>query len=460
VRTRIDHGTVVTATASVRADLLIEDETIAALGATASGAAADLVLDAAGKLVLPGGIDAHTHLDMPLTPTLSAADDFASGTIAAALGGTTTIVDYATQTRGDTLAGALAAWHARADGRAAIDYGFHMIVSDWNAAVERELEAMVAAGVTSFKLFTAYPDRLMLDDGAIFRVLSRAAELGALTCIHAENGHVIQALVERARAAGRTAPKFHAATRPARAEAEAVGRVAALAEIAGAPLLVVHLSSAEGLEEVERARARGVDLHAETCPQYLLLADDAYEAPGFDGARYVMSPPLRPASAHEPLWRGLAAGAIETVATDHCPFRLADKALGRHDFALIPNGAPGIETRMMLVWDAGVRSGRLSANRFVEITATAPARLFGLHPRKGEIAVGADADLLIWDPERAWTISAATHASRCDYSLYEGRRGTGAPAIVISRGRVVVEDGRFLGRPGDGRYLPRAARAA
>ncbi|KAB2954913.1 MAG: dihydropyrimidinase, partial [Thermoanaerobaculia bacterium] len=458
MRIRIDNGTVVTAEATARADVLIEGETIAAVGERLE-AEADLVLDAGGRLILPGGIDAHTHLDMPLADGISSADDFETGTIAAALGGTTTIVDYATQARGGSLAAALEAWHARAAGRAAVDYGFHMIVCDLSPAVERELPALVAAGVTSFKLFMAYPGRLMLDDGAIFRVLLAARELGALVCLHAENGHVIEVLVERALAEGRTAPKYHAITRPARAEAEAAARAAALAGIADAPVLIVHLSTPEALEEIEHARARGVDVLAETCPQYLLLSERRYDEPGLAGAQCVMSPPLRRPTSREPLWRGLADGALQTVATDHCPFRLADKARGADDFSKIPNGAPGIETRLVLLWHEGVRAGRISMNRFVEVTSTAPARIFGLYPRKGAIAPGSDADLVIWDPELETTISAASHHSRADYSLYEGWRVTGGPETVLLRGAVVVENGRFVGRPGGGRYLPRAGRS-
>ena len=460
MRTRIENGTIVTAESTFPGDLLIDGENIAAVEppGVLAGVQADRVLDASGRYLIPGGVDAHTHLDMPLDDEVSSADDFESGTIAAAMGGTTSIVDYATQTRGESLGAALETWQAKAAGRAAIDYGFHMIVSDFRPGIERELDAMVAAGVPSFKLFMAYPDRLMLDDGAIFRTLLRARENGGLVCLHAENGHVIEVLVERALGAGHTAPRFHAETRPARAEAEAVHRGAALAEIAGASILIVHLSCAEALEEVERARDRGVDLFAETCPQYLCLSAERYDEPDFAGARYVMSPPLRAAGSQEPLWRGLASGSIQTVATDHCPFRLTDKARGHDDFSRIPNGAPGIETRLVLLWDGGVRTGRLSMSRFVEVTATAPARLFGLYPRKGTIAVGSEADLVLWDPERSTTLGAATHHSRADYSPYEGRRVTGAPETVLARGEVLVEAGRFVGRPGSGRFLARAAR--
>lgn len=460
MRTRIENGTIVTAESTFRGDLLIDGETIAAIEppGVLAAAPADRAIDAAGRYVMPGGIDAHTHLDMPLDDEVSSADDFESGTIAAAMGGTTTIVDYATQSRGGTLAEALETWRAKAAGRAVVDYGFHMIVSDYRPEVAAELDGIVAAGVPSFKLFMAYPDRLMLDDGAIFHVLLAARENGARVCLHAENGQVIQVLVERALAAGHTAPRWHAATRPARAEAEAVHRAAALAEIAGAPVFIVHLSSAEALEEVERAQARGVDLAAETCPQYLCLSEERYEDPEFAGARYVMSPPLRAASSLAHLWRGLAGGAISTVATDHCPFRLADKARGRDDFSRIPNGAPGIETRLLLLWHEGVRAERLSLNRFVEVVATAPARLFGLYPKKGALAVGSDADLVLWDPERRTTLAAATHHSRVDYSPYEGREVVGGPETVLARGEVVVDRGRFLGRAGSGRFLPRVAR--
>jgi len=457
VRTLIRNGTLVTAEKTFRGDVLINGETIAAVDEKIV-AAADLDLDATGKFVLPGGIDAHTHLDMPLTDEITSADDFESGTIAAAIGGTTCVIDYATQARGGTLVAALESWHRKARGKAAIDYGFHMIVCDYAPAVEEELDALVREGVTSFKLFMAYPGRLMLDDGAIFRVLLRTRENGGLVCLHAENGHVIDVLVERALAAGHSSPKYHALTRPARAEAEATHRAGALAEIAQVPVYIVHLSAAEALEEVERARQRGVEIHAETCPQYLFLSEENYDEPGFAGAKYVMSPPLRARAQQEALWQGLANRTLETVATDHCPFCLREKALGREDFSRIPNGAPGIETRLSLLWDGGVGSGRITMNRFVELTSTAPAKIFGLYPKKGAIAVGSDADLVLWDPEKRVTLSAATHHMRVDYNPYEGRQVQGAPATVLSRGRVIVENGGFVGAVGAGRYLKRAGR--
>jgi len=455
LRTLIRHGRIVNAGGAVSADVLVEGETIAAVEPSLS-ADADRVLDATGKLVLPGGIDAHTHLDMPLDATVRSADDFESGTIAAAVGGTTTIIDYATQFAGETLHHALETWMGKAEGRAVVDYGFHMIVSDFSDSVEAEMDALVREGVPSFKLFTAYPGRLMLDDGCIFRALLRTAENGGLVCLHAENGHVIDVLVGRALAAGRTTPRVHAETRPPGAEAEAVHRGIALAELAGAAVYIVHLSSADALAEVVSGRARGARVVAETCPQYLCLSDERYDAPGMEGAKYVMSPPLRSKAGQARLWHGLASGEIQTVATDHCPFTIAEKARGAGDFTRIPNGAPGIETRMSLVFDDGVRAGRLSLERFVEVTSTAPARIFGLYPRKGAIQPGSDADLVVWDPDKTTTISAATHHMKVDYNPYEGRPVTGVAEIVLSRGQVIVEGGRFVGRAGAGRFLKRS----
>ena len=452
----IKHGTVVTASDLFSGDVYIEDERVTTIG-TSLSMSADRVIDATGKLVLPGGIDVHTHLDMPLGD-ITSADDFESGTIAAAFGGTTSIVDFATQFRGQTLRHALDTWMAKADGKAAIDYGFHMIVSDLKDKVELEMDALVAEGVTSFKLFMAYPDVLMVDDATIFRALLRAGRNGGTICIHAENGGGIDVLVNQALAEGRTAPKYHALTRPARAEAEATHRAIALAEIAGVPVYIVHLSAAESLDMVAEARDRGLPAFAETCPQYLFLSEDDYEHPGFDGAKYVMSPPLRQKETQHRLWRGLANNDLQAIATDHCPFCIKEKARGRDDFSLIPNGAPGIETRMSLVYDGGVRTGRISLNRFVELTSTSPAKIFGLFPRKGTIAPGSDADIVIFDPNKTTTLSARTHHMKVDYNPYEGRQVTGVADTVLSRGRVVIENGTFTGRAGAGRFLKRAAR--
>ncbi|HXY69481.1 MAG TPA: dihydropyrimidinase [Gemmatimonadales bacterium] len=459
MRTLIRHGTVVTTAGAFVADVLIEDERIAQVGPQLA-AEADRTWDARGKYVIPGGIDVHTHLDMPLGDTVS-ADDFASGTAAAAFGGTTAIVDFAVQDRGRPMREAWEKWMRKAEGKAAVDYGFHMIVTDLAPEGLEEMDALVAEGVTTFKLFMAYPGRLMVDDAVIFRALRRTADNGGLVLMHAENGGVIEELVRRARADGQTAPVWHARTRPASAEAEATHRSIALAELAGAPVYVVHVSCAEAADEIAAARARGAAVLGETCPQYLFLSDECYDAPGFEGAKYVMSPPLRPKAGQERLWRALAADDLQAVATDHCPFRMKDqKTIGRDDFSKIPGGAPGIETRMSLVYDGGVRAGRLSLSRFVEVTATSPAKLFGLYPRKGVIAPGSDADVVVWDPEREITWSAATHHMRVDYNPYEGRLTRGAPELVLSRGRPVIERGQFVGRAGAGQFLRRKPRTA
>ncbi|HMA18710.1 MAG TPA: dihydropyrimidinase, partial [Thermoanaerobaculia bacterium] len=459
MRTVIRGGTVVTATDLYRGDVLIEDEKIAAIGTSFDAVEADKIIDASGKSVIPGGIDVHTHLDMPFGGTTS-ADDFESGTIAAAHGGTTSVVDFAIQYRGQTLRHALDTWMKKADGRAAIDYGFHMIVTELTDAVEEEMDVLVREGVTSFKLFMAYPGVFMLDDASIFRALLRTGENGGTICMHAENGGVIDVLVKRALAEGKTAPKYHALTRPARAEGEATHRAIALAEIAGVPIYIVHLSAAEALEMVTEARDRGLPAYAETCPQYLFLSYDNYEEPGFDGAKYVMSPPLRPRETQDRLWRGLAGDDLQAISTDHCPFCMKEqKELGQGDFSKIPNGAPGIETRMSLVFDGGVRTGKISLNRWVELTSTSPAKIFGLFPRKGTIAPGSDADIVVFDPNRKQTLSARTLHMKVDYNPYEGREVTGVSETVLSRGKVVIEKGRFVGRAGAGSFLKRNPRS-
>src|SRR5436190_8495236 len=431
MRTLIKNGTVITAVDLYRGDILIEGERISAI-ATTLDVEADQILDASGKYVVPGGIDCHTHLDMPFGGTMS-ADDFESGTTAAAFGGTTSVVDFAIQYRGQTLHHAWETWMKKAEGKAVIDYGFHMIITELTDQVEGEMDALVRQGVTSFKLFMAYRGIFMLDDGSIFKALSRTGKNGGTICMHAENGDVIDVLVQRALAEGKTAPKYHALTRPARAEAEATHRAIALAEIADVPIYIVHLSSAEALEMVTEARDRGLPAYAETCPQYLFLSYDNYEEPGFDGAKYVMSPPLREKAMQDQLWRGLAFNDLQVISTDHCPFCMKEqKELGLNDFSKIPNGAPGIETRMSLVFDGGVRAGRISLNRFVEVTSTAPARSFGLFPRKGTIAPGSDADLVIFDPNAKQTLSVKSLHMKVDYNPYEGREVTGVTHTVLS----------------------------
>ncbi len=465
MKTLLSGGTVVTATDLYRGDVLIEDEKIVAV-ATPGGLApeggqipVDRTIDASGKYVIPGGIDVHTHLDMPFGGTTS-ADDFESGTVAAAHGGTTSVVDFAIQYRGQTLRHALDTWTKKAEGKAAIDYGFHMIVTELTDSVEGEMDALVREGVTSFKLFMAYPGVFMLDDGSIFRALLRTRENGGTICMHAENGGVIDVLVKRALAEGKTAPKYHALTRPARAEGEATYRAIALAEMAGVPIYIVHLSAAEALEMVTEARDRGLPAYAETCPQYLFLSYDNYEEPDFSGAKYVMSPPLRPKETQDRLWRGLAGSDLQAVSTDHCPFCMKEqKELGRGDFSKIPNGAPGIETRMSLVFDGGVRTGKIGLNRFVELTSTSPAKIFGLFPRKGTVAPGSDADLVVFDPNKKQKLSAKTLHMKVDYNPYEGREVTGAAEIVLSRGKVIVEKGKFIGKAGAGSFLKRSPRS-
>ena len=455
--TLIKGGTVVTAADHYKGDVLIEDEKIALVG-TSIDIQADKRIDASGKYVLPGGIDVHTHLDMPFGGTTS-ADDFESGTIAAAFGGTTAVVDFAIQYRGQTLHHAWETWMKKAEGKAVVDYGFHMIMTDVNDQTEAEMDALVGQGVTSFKLFMAYPGVFMLDDASIFRALLRSGKNGSTICMHAENGGVIDVLVQRALAEGKTAPKYHALTRPARAEAEATHRAIALAEIADVPIYIVHLSAAEALEMVTAARDRGLPAYAETCPQYLFLSYDNYEEPGFEGAKYVMSPPLREKQKQDQLWRGLAFNDLQAISTDHCPFCMKEqKELGRNDFSKIPNGAPGIETRMSLVYDGGVRRGRISLNRFVDLTSTSPAKIFGLFPRKGTIAPGSDGDVVVFDPNRTVTLSARTLHMKVDYNPYEGRQVTGAADTVLSRGRVVIENGKFVGKAGAGSFIKRAPR--
>jgi len=458
MRTLIKGGTIVTAVDRYVGDVLVEEEKISLIGRSID-VAADKVIDAAGKYVLPGGVDVHTHLDMPFGGTTS-ADDFHSGTVAAAFGGTTSIVDFAIQYKGQTLHHAWETWMKKAEGKAVIDYGFHMIMTDLNDHVEAEMDALVKQGVTSFKLFMAYRGVFMLDDASIFKALLRSGQNGATICMHAENGDVIDVLVQRALAAGHTAPKYHALTRPPRAEAEATHRAISLAEMADVPIYIVHLSAAEALDMVTEARDRGLPAYAETCPQYLFLSFDNYEEPDFGGAKYVMSPPLRERAKQDQLWRGLAFNDLQCVSTDHCPFCLKEqKELGRHDFSKIPNGAPGIETRMSLVYDGGVRTGRISLNRFVELTSTAPAKIFGLFPRKGTIAPGSDADIVIFDPNRTITLSARTLHMNVDYNPYEGRQVTGATDTVLSRGRLVIENGQLAARGGSGSFLKRAARS-
>jgi dihydropyrimidinase len=457
--TIIKNGTVVTATDTYIADIAVANGKVPAIGANLPVDNASKIIDASGKLVLPGGIDVHTHLDMPFGGTTS-ADDFETGTRAAAFGGTTTLIDFAIQYKGQQLRQAFDTWMSKAASKAVCDYAFHCIVTDISGGQLSEMNDLIHEGVTSFKLFMAYPGVFMLDDGSIFKALQNTAKNGALVCMHAENGSAIDVIVQQALAEGKKAPKYHALTRPTTAEAEAVGRAIALAEIAGAPLYIVHLSCNEALEKIREARDRGLPVYAETCPQYLYLSLENMDAPGFEGAKYVFTPPLREKWHQEKLWNGLKRDHLQVVSTDHCPFCFKEqKELGRDDFTKIPNGGPGVEHRMSLIYSGGVASGRFSVNRFVELVSTTPAKLFGLYPRKGTIAVGSDADLVIFDPKRKHTISAATHHMRVDYSMFEGIEVTGMADVVLSRGRVVVEEDKFLGKAGQGEFLRRATYA-
>jgi len=450
--TLISNGTVVTATDMSRADVLIDGEKIQAIG-TGFGAA-DTVIDAAGRYVMPGGIDVHTHMELPFGGTF-ASDDFATGTAAAAWGGTTTIIDFAVQAKGTSLLATLDKWHAKADGNCAIDYGFHMIVSDVNDTTLKEMDACIAGGVNSFKMFMAYPGVFYATDGEILLAMQQAARSGATVMMHAENGIAIDQLVAQALAAGRTDPVNHGLTRPPELEGEATSRAITLAQVADCPLYIVHLSARQALEAVAQARDSGQNVFAETCPQYLYLSLDDLARPDFEGAKFVASPPLRPKDHQDSLWRGLRTNDLSVVSTDHCPFCFKDqKELGRGDFSKIPNGMPGVEHRMDLL-HAGVVAGQLPLTRWVEVASTTPARMFGLYPRKGVIAAGSDADIVIYDPQARQTLSAATHHMNVDYSAYEGMEITGRVVTTLSRGSVVIDDGEYQGSAGHGTFLAR-----
>jgi dihydropyrimidinase len=454
MKTLIRNGNVITAVDNYHADVLIEDDKIAVIG-NRLDIEVDRMIDASGKLVIPGGIDPHTHMELPFGGTYS-SDDFRTGSIAAAHGGTTTIIDFAVQYHGESLIQAVDNWHAKAEGKTAIDYGFHLITTDLPDERIPEMKQLINEGVMSFKLFMAYPGVFLVDDATIFRAMKNAGEAGGLICMHAENGIVINEIIKHALAEGKTAPKYHALTRPTKAEAEGVHRAIAIADMASAPVYIVHLSCSDALEEVREARDKGIPAYAETCPQYLFLDYSLYEREGFEGAKWVMTPPLRDKWNQDKLWQGLRGNDLQVVSTDHCPFCFKEqKELGRDDFTKIPNGGPGVEHRMSLIYNGGVAGGRISLNRFVELTSTSAARLFGLFPRKGTIAVGSDADIVIFDPDEEMTISAASHHMNVDYSAYEGMKVKGVTKTVLSRGRVVIDDGEFTGKPGDGQFLQR-----
>ena len=453
----VQRGRIITATDDYIADVFIVGDKIKMIG-TDLPAQADETIDARGKCVIPGGIDAHTHMELNVGAAVS-SDDFETGTIAAAHGGTTTIIDFCAQSRTGTMRAALDERLAKAE-KSVIDYGLHMIIANLPDDLLPEMDALAREGVTSFKMFTAYPERLQLDDGTIFKAMQRARDNGGLIMTHAENGSVIDYLIQKFIAEGRTTPNYHPLSRPHATEAEATHRVLALAELAGVPVYIVHVSSRFAAEEIRAARARGVRAFGETCPQYLALAYEQYADNNFEGAKFVCSPPIRERANQEPLWRALGDDVLQTVATDHCPFFMKQKELGIGNFTKIPNGVPGVENRMHVVYQGGVVQRGWSMNRFVQVTSTTPAKLFGLFPRKGTLAVGSDADIVLWDPQRKYMISAATQFTRVDYNPYEGMTIDGSPSLVMARGRVIFENDKFLGWRGQGEYLRRGMSAA
>jgi dihydropyrimidinase len=465
MRTLIKNGTVVTATEQMLADVLIDGETVVGLAAAGTHSweeGADKVIDATGKYVMPGGIDVHTHMELPFGGTY-ASDTFETGTRAAAWGGTTSIIDFAVQAKGDSAMEGYEAWMAKAEGNCAIDYGFHMITGDINEQTLKEMDMLMDEGVTSFKMFMAYPGVFYSNDGEILRAMQKASENGAMICMHAENGIAIDVYVEQALARGETDPIYHGIVRKSILEGEATHRAIKLAELTGAPLYIVHMSAREALEEVTIARDAGMNVFAETCPQYLFLGLDDL-GNGFEGAKYVASPPLRDWEwgHQEELWKGLATNDLQIVSTDHCPFCFNDhptegpqKQLGQGDFSKIPNGMPGVENRMQLIYHGAIAEQRLGLNRFVEVCSTTPAKMFGMYPKKGTIAIGSDADIIVFDPNGSHVISAETHHMFVDYSAYEGMEVEGKIETVMSRGRVLIENDTYVESKGHGQYLRR-----
>lgn len=453
MKTLIKSGRVVTAVDDYVADICIDGETVTTIGKSLD-MDADVVIDASGKLVIPGGIDPHTHMELPFGGTYS-SDDFFTGTRAAAHGGTTTIIDFAVQTKGESMTAGVDAWHKKAEGKTCIDYGFHLITTEFEDGDEKEMYKLIDEGISSFKLFMAYPGVFLADDATIFRAMSAAGNHGGLVCMHAENGIVINEIIKRFLADGRTAPKFHALTRPTIAEAEGVHRAIAIAEMAESPVYIVHLSSKDALDQVRQARDRGIPAFAETCPQYLFHSIDDY-GDGWDGAKYVMTPPLREKHNNDELWKGLKMDDLQVISTDHCPFCMKEqKELGKESFDKIPNGAPGVENRMALIYNGGVVENRISLNRFVELTSTAAAKMFGMFPKKGTIAVGSDADIVIFDPNGETKFGVEHEHMNVDYSSYEGWTVKGKVETVLSRGRVVIENGEHTGKQGDGQFIKR-----
>ncbi|HEU5371728.1 MAG TPA: dihydropyrimidinase [Gaiellaceae bacterium] len=453
----IKGGRVITAADDYVADVYVEGERISLIGESLD-VTADRVIDASGKYVLPGAVDPHTHLEMPWRGETT-IDDFESGQTAAAFGGTTTHVDFCIQGKGQTFADALETWHGKREGKAVIDNGFHIAVTDLHdgGTLEELARLPEEHGVTSYKLFMAYKDSLMVDDETLFRTMQVAAETGALVMVHAENGDAIEVLMAEAIAAGNTAPVYHALTRPPETEGEATNRAIQLARVAGAALYVVHVSCAESVEPIALARDKGWNVWGETCTQYFFIDQSFLDQPGFEGAKYVYTPPPRPKENQDVLWNAVRTNVLQAISTDHCAYLFeGQKDAGKDDFRQIPNGGPGLENRLQMIHHFGVREGRISLNRMVELLCTNPAKLFGLYPRKGTLAVGSDGDIVVFDPEKHVTISAATHHSRSDYNLYEGTEVQGSPEVVLLRGNVIVDGDRFLAKPGSGQFVKRA----
>jgi dihydropyrimidinase len=462
----IRSGTLLTHEGQSQADLLIDGETINAVGTNLKADGAEVV-DASGKIVMPGGVDPHTHFDLEMFGTVS-SDDHYSGHKAAAFGGTTTVMDFVPQPEQGSLRKGIDAWHAKADAKAAVDWGFHMNITRLDEAVEKEISTLPSLGITTLKMFMAYNGRLRLQDAEIFRVMQIAKEQGMLTMLHAENGDVIDVLVEQALAAGHSSTEWHARTRPAWGGVEAVLRGAALAAQAGARLYIVHMNSAGELDELTYARQNGVQVMGETCPQYLFFSEEDLQRA--DGAKWVCSPPMRAAQDNAALWAGVASGQFQTIGTDHCPFfydgtqaieyegkqvAIPGKELGADDFTKIPNGLPMVGDRLPVLWTHGVGAGKITPEQFIALTSTNPAKIFGLYPRKGSLQPGADADIVIWDPQREVTYGRAYSQQRTDYNLFEGWKLKGFPEQVYLRGQLIVDRGRWLGRAGMGQFLQR-----
>lgn len=452
--TRINNGRIITASEDFIADIYIDKEQVTAIGRDLP-MKADKVIDARGKYVIPGAIDPHVHMELPFGGTQS-SDDFRSGTIAAAFGGTTSLIDFAIQYKGQTLTQGVDAWHAKAEGKCAIDYSFHLAITEMEDRHIGEFRKIMDSGVTTFKLFMAYPGVFMIDDATMFRVMKAAGDAGGLTLVHAEAGVVIEELKNRLLAEGKTAPNFHALSRPPVTEADGTQRAVKIAETAGAPVFIVHVSCAASLEPIVVARDKGLPAYGETCTQYLFLSYDNYLEPGFNGAKYVMTPPLRSKSDQPVLWKALKLGYLQEVSTDHCPFHLkGQKELGINDFTKIPNGAPGVEDRLAMIYQGAVIERGFSLNKWVEITSTASAKMFGMFPRKGTIAAGSDADIVVFDPTREQVRSAKTHHMNCDYNSYEGTKINGVVDTVLLRGKTIIENNQYLGRPGEGQFIKR-----